>query len=83
VADPPLKQVVTHTVEGGLRGTFGTDAKTGLLTWGLGAFDTVSDDDIINVAAQLGEVANFGFFQNFGKTERKGIEAEVDYTHEQ
>jgi iron complex outermembrane recepter protein len=83
VADPPLKQVVSHTIEGGLRGTFGTDAKTGLLTWGLGAFDTVSDDDIINVAAQLGEVANFGFFQNFGKTERKGIEAKVDYTHEQ
>jgi iron complex outermembrane recepter protein len=83
VADPPLKQVVTHTVEAGLRGTFGTDAKTGLLTWGVGAFDAVSDDDIINVAAQLGEVANFGFFQNFGKTERKGIEAKVDYTNAQ
>jgi iron complex outermembrane recepter protein len=83
VADPPLKQVVSHTVEGGLRGTLGTNARTGLLTWGLGAFDTVSDDDIINVAAQLGEVANFGFFQNFGKTERKGVEAKVDYTHDQ
>jgi iron complex outermembrane recepter protein len=83
VADPPLKQVVTHTVEAGLRGTFGTDAKTSLLTWSLGAFDAVSDDDIINVAAQLGEVANFGFFQNFGKTERKGIEAKVDYTNQQ
>jgi iron complex outermembrane recepter protein len=83
VADPPLKQVVSHTIEGGLRGTFGTDAKTGLLTWGVGVFDTVSDDDIINVAAQLGEVANFGFFQNFGKTERKGIEAKVDYTNQQ
>jgi iron complex outermembrane recepter protein len=82
VADPPLQQVVTHTVEAGLRGTFGTDAKTGLLTWGLGAFDTVSDNDIVNVAAQLGEVANFGFFQNIPKTERKGIEAKVDYTNE-
>jgi iron complex outermembrane recepter protein len=83
VADPPLKQVVTHTIEGGLRGTFGTEPKTGLLTWSLGVFDAVSDDDIINVAAQLGEVANFGFFQNFGKTERKGIEAKVDYTNQQ
>jgi iron complex outermembrane recepter protein len=73
VADPPLKQVVSHTIEGGLRGPFGTDTKTGLLTWGLGAIDTVSDDDIINVAAQLGEVSNFAFFQNFGKTERKRI----------
>jgi iron complex outermembrane recepter protein len=83
VADPPLKQVVTHTIEAGLRGTFGTDAKTGLLTWGLGAFDAISEDDIINVAAQLGEVANFGFFQNFGRTERKGIEGKIDYTNEQ
>jgi iron complex outermembrane receptor protein len=83
VSDPPLKQVVSHTIEAGLRGTIGTDAKTGLLTWGLGAFDTVSDDDIINLAATLGgPVANFGFFQNFGKTERKGIEAKADYTNE-
>jgi iron complex outermembrane recepter protein len=84
VADPPLKQVVSHTIEGGLRGTFGTNAKSGLVTWGVGAFDTVSDDDIINVAAQFvgGPVSSFGFFQNFGKTERKGIEAKVDYTNE-
>jgi iron complex outermembrane recepter protein len=84
VADPPLKQVVSYTIEGGLRGGFGTDAKTGQLTWGLGAFDTVSDDDIIQLAAPInGPVANFGFFQNFGKTERKGVEAKVDYTNKQ
>jgi iron complex outermembrane recepter protein len=83
VADPPLKQVVSHTIEGGLRGGFGTDAKAGKLTWSLGAFDTVSDDDIIELAAPInGPVANFGFFQNFGKTERKGVEAKVDYTNE-
>ncbi|MBO0750957.1 MAG: TonB-dependent receptor, partial [Bradyrhizobiaceae bacterium] len=83
VADPPLKQVVTHTIEGGLRGTVGTNAKTGRLTWSLGVFDAVNDDDIINVAATLGgPVANFGFFQNFGKTERKGVEAKVDYVNE-
>jgi iron complex outermembrane recepter protein len=79
VADPPLKQVVSRTIEGGLRGTFGKDTNTGLLTWGVGVFDTVSDDDIINLAAQLGIVSNFGFFQNFGKTERKGVEAKADY----
>jgi iron complex outermembrane receptor protein len=78
VADPPLKQVVSHTVEAGLRGGFGKDVKTGQLTWGLGGFRTLSDDDIINVASPLG-VNNFGFFQNAGKTLRQGIEAKLDY----
>jgi iron complex outermembrane recepter protein len=82
VADPPLQQVVTHTIEAGLRGKFGTDAKTGLLTWNVGAYHTVSDNDIVNVAAQLGEVANFGFFQNIPETLRQGIEVKVDYTNE-
>jgi iron complex outermembrane recepter protein len=75
ISDPPLKQVVSHTVEAGLRGSFGKDAKTGLLTWGLGVYRTLSDDDIIQVgAASVGSpVANRGFFQNFGKTERQGV----------
>jgi len=83
VADPPLKQVVSQTVEAGLRGTFGNSAKTGRLTWSLGAFDAINNDDIINVAAETGgPVTNVGFFQNFGKTERKGIEAKADYVND-
>jgi iron complex outermembrane receptor protein len=84
IADPPLKQVVSHTVEAGLRGSFGKDAKTGLLTWGLGVYRTLSDDDIIEVGSPSvgGPVANFGFFQNFGKTQRQGVEAKVDYRQE-
>ncbi len=84
VADPPLKQVVSHTVEAGLRGSFGESAKTGLLTWGLGVYRTLSDDDIIQVgSATVGSpLANFGFFENFGKTQRQGIEAKVDYRQE-
>ena len=78
VADPPLKQVVSHTVEAGVRGSYGKDARTGYLTWGLGVFHTLSDDDIIEVASPLG-VNNFGFFQNAGQTLRQGIEAKVDY----
>ncbi|MGY3447551.1 MULTISPECIES: TonB-dependent receptor [unclassified Bradyrhizobium] len=78
VADPPLKQVVSHTVEAGLRGSWGRDARTGMLSWGLGAFRTLSDDDIIQVASPLG-VNNFGFFQNAGQTLRQGIEAKLDY----
>jgi iron complex outermembrane receptor protein len=78
VSDPPLKQVVSHTVEAGLRGGWGRDAKTGLLAWGLGVFHTLSDDDIIEVASPLG-VNNFGFFQNAGQTLRQGVEAKLDY----
>ncbi|WP_283807277.1 TonB-dependent receptor [Bradyrhizobium sp. UFLA03-84] len=78
VADPPLKQVVSHTVEAGLRGSWGRDARTGVLSWGLGAFHTLSDDDIIQVASPLG-VNNFGYFQNAGQTLRQGIEAKLDY----
>ncbi|MHC2436046.1 TonB-dependent receptor [Bradyrhizobium sp. USDA 4451] len=78
VSDPPLKQVVAHTVEAGLRGSWGRDARTGMLSWGLGVFRTLSDDDIIEVASPLG-VNNFGFFQNAGQTLRRGIEAKLDY----
>ena len=77
VADPPLKQVVSHTIEAGSAAD-GKDAKTGLLTWSLGVFHTLSDDDIIEVASPLG-VNNFGFFQNAGQTLRQGIEAKMDY----
>jgi iron complex outermembrane recepter protein len=85
IADPPLKQVVSHTWEAGLRGSFGKDVKTtGLLTWGLGVYRTLSDDDIIEVGSPVvgGQVANFGFFQNFGKTQRQGVEAKIDYRQE-
>ena len=81
VADPPLKQVVSHTFEAGVRGGFGANLATGMLTWGLGVFHTLSDDDIIQVASPLG-VNNFGFFQNAGQTLRKGIEAKIDYRQE-
>jgi iron complex outermembrane recepter protein len=81
VADPPLRQVVSHTIEAGLRGGFGRDARNGLLSWSLGAFRTLSDDDIIQVTSPLG-VNNFGFFQNAGQTLRQGIEAKLDYRYQ-
>jgi iron complex outermembrane receptor protein len=72
VGDPPLKQVVSHTYEAGLRGHFGTDAKKGVLNWNLGAFRTRNADDIINVASPL---IGHQYFQNGGNTLRRGIEA--------
>ena len=40
-----------------------------MISWTLGAFHTLSDDDIIEVASPLG-VNNFGFFENAGNTLR-------------
>ena len=72
VGDPPLKQVVAHTYEGGLRGNFETGDKKGLLTWNLGLFHTENVNDIISVASPI---IGHSFFQNAGNTLRRGIEA--------
>jgi outer membrane receptor protein involved in Fe transport len=69
--DPPLKQVVATTIETGLRG------RSGLLVWNLGVFRTDSRDDIMFVADNT---AGFGYFRNFGKTRRQGVEAGIATT---
>ncbi len=76
VADPPLKQVVARTYEAGLRGNIDLGAKTGAITWNVGAFHTTSEDDIIHVASAI---TGRGFFQNAGTTLRQGIEASATY----
>ncbi|HLH88528.1 MAG TPA: TonB-dependent receptor [Xanthobacteraceae bacterium] len=78
ISDPALKQVVSHTAEAGLRGTYGGDKDR--LTWALGVFRTQNSDDILNVASAA--VPMFGYFQNAGTTLRQGIEAKVDYRHD-
>jgi outer membrane receptor protein involved in Fe transport len=75
-ADPPLKQVVSHTFEGGLRGAFGTLATGGKLDWSVALYRTENDDDIISVAsAQAGR----GYFQNAGTTRRQGVDLALNY----
>ena len=64
--DPPLKQVVATTVETGLRGTAGTWG------WNLGLFRSDNRDDLLFVADNS---SGFGYFKNFGKTRRQGLEA--------
>jgi iron complex outermembrane receptor protein len=75
VSDPPLKQVVSHTVEAGLRGSFSLGPANGQLVWNAGVFRTENTDDIINVAVSntLGQ----GFFLNAAKTQRQGVEAGI------
>jgi iron complex outermembrane receptor protein len=77
ISDPPLKQVVARTIEGGVRGNFGVSAGD-RISWGLGFFHTENSDDIINVAS---DVPLRGFFQNAGRTLRQGIEAKANYQH--
>jgi outer membrane receptor protein involved in Fe transport len=73
VSDPPLKQVVSHTVEAGLRGT--GDLGIGTLGWKLGAFRATNTDDILAIPSPV--LQGFGYFQNVGSTRRQGIEAEI------
>jgi outer membrane receptor protein involved in Fe transport len=65
--DPPLDQVVAKTWELGVRGGVGA-----ALRWNLGAFRTENHDDILFVAD---DQSGFGYFRNFGKTRRQGLEA--------
>ena len=65
--DPPLKQVVTTTFEAGLRGGGAGQA----LAWSLGLFRSDNRDDLLFVAD---DAAGFGYFKNFGKTRRQGVE---------
>ena len=76
VSDPPLKQVVSRTVEFGLRGT--KELNIGTLGWKVGAFRATNTDDILAIPSP--ELQGFGYFQNVGSTRRQGIEAQVNLT---
>jgi outer membrane receptor protein involved in Fe transport len=70
--DPPLDQVVTHTFEAGLRGV-----EADGLAWRFGLFRADNHDDILFVA---NDVSGFGYFKNFGKTRRQGVEVALQTT---
>jgi outer membrane receptor protein involved in Fe transport len=63
--DPPLEQVVTRTWEGGGRGT------SHGVSWSAAVFRAGNDDDILFV---MSDQTGFGYFRNFGRTRRKGLE---------
>ena len=75
LADPPLDQVVAHSWELGLRGTFGQE-DTSRVTWHAGAFTTTNTDDIL-FQTTGGASSNEGFFANVGDTRRRGFEASL------
>ena len=63
--DPPLDQVVTRTIEAGVRGTHSG------CRWNAGVFRAENRDDILFVTS---EQTGFGYFKNFGETRRQGLE---------
>ncbi len=69
VSDPPLKQVVSKTVEVGVR-----SGDTGTLHWSADYFFGQNFNDLLFVAS---EQTGFGYFLNFGKTRRDGVELEL------
>lgn len=68
--DPPLKQVVAKTWEAGYRGQIEGKAR-----WSAGWFRAENRDDIMFVGAPQN---GFGYFKNFGKTRRQGLELDLD-----
>ena len=65
-SDPPLKQVVTRTIEAGIRGSLQNN-----LRWSAGWFGGQNYNDILFIASPQ---TGFGYFDNFGKTRRDGVE---------
>jgi iron complex outermembrane receptor protein len=88
VSDPPLKQVVAHTIESGFRGYF-TPAPylpasaaallPGRVEWSAGVYRTTSFNDILSVPSV---VTGQGYFTNAGTTQRQGIESQLRYKDE-
>lgn len=65
-SDPYLKQVRTHTVETGARGKLDNG-----WSWSAAAYRSDNADDILFVSTSSGGA---GYFTNFGKTRRQGVE---------
>lgn len=70
-SDPFLEQVVARTFEFGVRGRL-----PGELQWNAGVFRTTNRDDILFV----GTSTSAGYFTNFGKTRREGVELGIGGT---
>ena len=69
--DPPLEQVVTRTVEAGVRGGTAPNSRT---SWNIGVFSARNSNDILFVSSLQ---SGFGYFKNFGSTRRQGLELGV------
>jgi iron complex outermembrane recepter protein len=76
VSDPPLQQVVSHTIEAGLRGSSNNVFGDGRIDWKAGYFHTLNTNDIVSEASTI---TGQGFFANVPATLRQGVEASLEY----
>jgi len=67
--DPPLKQVVTKSVDLGVRGVLGNG-----IGWSASTYRAINHDDIQFL---YDNVATKGYFSNIGKTRRQGLDLAV------
>ena len=76
VSDPPLRQAIGRSFEGGLRGRLGVRNRA--FEWSVATYRTRIADDILFVASprRIGT----GFFQNAGDTKRLGFD--IDFSGE-
>jgi outer membrane receptor protein involved in Fe transport len=65
-ADPALRQVVSRTIEAGVRGHAGTRAQ-----WSAALFRTENRDDIVFLRSGVSQA---GYFSNIPRTRRQGLE---------
>ena len=78
IADPPLKPVLSQTLEFGARGqTSGSGVSAGGTRWSASLFRTDLRDDLQFVSSNAVAV-NAGYFRNVGGTRRQGLELTVD-----
>jgi iron complex outermembrane recepter protein len=76
VSDPPLKQVVSHSIEAGPRARFQLLALGGEFNWNVSLYRTDADGDILLLAT---DINGFGFFQNAGTTRHQGVDLHIEY----
>lgn len=67
-SDPPLLQVVSRTLEAGVRGKMGDGVR-----WNASVYRSVNHDDLLFISN--GRAA--GYFINFGQTRRQGLELDL------
>ena len=70
--DPSLKQVITKTWEGGVRGKF--DLMSAKLGWNASLYASTNYDDIQFISA---DASGKGYFNNVGETSRRGFDGLV------
>ena len=68
-SDPNLKQVISHTVEAGARGSLAHST----VNWSADVFRTINRDDIQFISATTSQ----GYFDNVGNTRRQGLDLAI------